>query len=435
MTIVSGRMIAARFELDRRLGSGGMADVWLARDTASSVEVALKFALPSAGREARAALEREAEIGRRLRHPNIVRLLNDGEEDGVRYLVFEYAPGPSLRELIDWRGSLPESTVLEVGNAVAAALQHAHARGVLHNDLKPGNIIMTPTGGPKVLDFGAASSLSDTLGPARARELMGTIAYLAPEVLQGEPATPRSDIYALGLTLFEAATGRLPFPGSNPAAVAGQRLVQPAPRLRQFAPTASPRLESVVGIALSLDPAQRFASGEQFAGALAAPLPQAQQPTVAFAVEPSPQTAPDSPSPRRGPRWPLAVALGGLLVTGAGVALFFDDRRDEPDGDAQALAPVVTATPETPTPAPPTPTPVPPTATPTRESSGNSDGNFRNDDDNRGNGNSGNRGRGRGNSRPQLPALPTVEVPSPSELRDALSDLFESWRESLERDD
>ncbi|MCK9520724.1 MAG: serine/threonine protein kinase, partial [Dehalococcoidia bacterium] len=321
MQVGEAVLLDGRYRLERVLGSGGTSEVWLARDVVANVPVAIKRVLPGAGGEARDALRREAQIGRRLHHVNIVQVLESGEARGLPYLVTEYVEGPSLRELLGWRGGLPEADVVDIGRAVASALAHAHRRGILHNDLKPENILLGPTG-PKVADFGAASSLTQTVGPQRAQELMGTIAYLAPEVLQGEEPSIRSDLYALGLTLYEAAAGRLPFPGATPAAIAGQRLAQPPPPVRVLVPSASYELEATLARALQLNPSARFASAAELAAWLAA-APMVGHATVVIRRRtPGPPVAAvrTGGGSRRG-RIVAGSGVVGLLFAGGALAL------------------------------------------------------------------------------------------------------------------
>ncbi|MGE5596149.1 MAG: serine/threonine-protein kinase [Hyphomicrobiales bacterium] len=429
--------LAGRYELERRLGAGGMAEVWLARDALSGGAVAVKFVLPGAGAEAREALAREASIGRQLQHPNIAALLDSGEdEDGQPYLVFEYVTGPSLREMIAWRGPLPDATVRDIGLGVAAALEYAHARGVVHNDLKPENILLPPTG-PKVLDFGAADSLSRTVGPERARELMGTIAYLAPEVLQGADPSPASDVYALALTLYEARAGRLPFPGATPAAIAGQRLAGPAPALREAVPGADPELEAALIAALRSDPAQRVASAGQFARMLAAPTLAVTQPTVLVRRRARPEAVMVSPAaaaaPLRRRRWSAVVAttaMGGVLLAAGGLALALSRSSDpptstpEPTPDSQVLEVDTEPT------ATPTATPVPPTATPTPVPDEDSDGG--NPGPGHGNGDKDNSRDKKGkDDKKNLFDQDWPTPPSRDDVEDAVSSFFDALRKQV----
>ena len=172
----------------------------------------------------------------------------------------EYIHGYSLRQILDAQGRLDQADAVRYGQQIASALQYAHEQGVVHCDIKPENILITEEGVPKLADFGVAETIPRTLSPSEARAILGTIAYLAPEVLQGAPANPRSDVYSLAMTLYEAVAGRLPFAGTNPAAVAGQRLATPAPPLRTFARDVSPGLEATLAGGLAVSELDRFPS-------------------------------------------------------------------------------------------------------------------------------------------------------------------------------
>ena len=265
-------VIDGRYRLERLLGTGGVAEVWLAEDQRLERWVAVKVLREGFGTEYDSDLvrsfEREARVIARLQHPNIVGVYDAGRFGARHYLVMEYVHGHTLRQILEAHGRLAELDAIRYGAHVAGALQYAHDRGVIHCDVKPENIIVTEQGVPKVTDFGVAETISRTLSPDQARDIVGTIAYLAPEVLQGSPATPRSDVYSLSMTIYEAIAGRLPFSGANPAAVAGQRLAAPAPALRTFARDASPEVEAVLGRGLSVSPLDRYASAAEFAAAL-----------------------------------------------------------------------------------------------------------------------------------------------------------------------
>ncbi|MBI2766609.1 MAG: serine/threonine protein kinase [Chloroflexi bacterium] len=337
--------VGGRYQLLRPLGMGGYAEVWLATDDDTGRQVALK--LPRRERSAlaptgAAGCRRELAAAARLSHPNIVRLLDSGMDRGEPYLVFEYVDGPSLREALSTGGALPPSEVVRLGSELAGALAYAHSRGVLHNDIKPENILLARDGA-KLADFGAAAGLSRTLTASATHELAGTVAYLAPEVLQGAAASEASDIYSLALVLFEAAAGRLPWPGATAAAVAGQRLATPAPPLRSAAPGMPPAFEDAIARALSRSPAVRPASVAAFGAALVA-QPEATvaivAPTGAARASPTP-AAPAAPR-GSGPRVWMAATVAGIAVlatAGAGVALQWTGGSS---GDVSRQTPTVT---------------------------------------------------------------------------------------------
>lgn len=249
-----------------------MAEVWLAEDQRLGRWVAVK-ALREAfdetlDAETIAGFEREATVIARLQHPNIVAVHDAGSHEGRRYIVMEYVHGYSLRQLLETQGRLTEAEAIRYGTQVASALQYAHGLDIVHCDIKPENILINENGVAKVADFGVAETLTRTMTPRQAADLLGTVAYLAPEVIEGASPSPASDIYSLGLTVFEAIAGRLPFGGSTAGASIGQRLATPAPALRTFSRGASPEMEAVLARALSISPRDRFANAGAFAQAL-----------------------------------------------------------------------------------------------------------------------------------------------------------------------
>lgn len=369
-----------------------MADVWLAEDLRLERPVALKVLRESASDthtgDLVTSLDREARVIARLQHPNIVGIYDTGVFEGRHYLVMEYVQGYTLRQLLDARGPVQEGDAVRYALPVAGALQYAHDHGVVHCDVKPENILISEQGVPKVTDFGVAETVARTLSPEQARDIVGTIAYLAPEVLQGANADPRSDVYSLAMTVYEMVAGRLPFSGATPAAAAGQRLAVPAPPLRTFNPAASPDLEVVLAKALSIVPAARFASAFEFAAAMrraslrpGAATPVA-RPAPAVASPPIIARVPDQRQARRNPterlsRGPVqqrppggggvsaagvAAILGIIVVAALGglVAALVLTRSDTNSGTA---SPTATSAPT----AVATATLPPPTATPTNE--------------------------------------------------------------------
>ena len=361
--------VAERYSVIRLLGSGGMSRVWLARDELLHRDVALKASHLGVDAE----LDREARVLAGLRHPNIVSLFDLTERDGETYLVIEYVDGRSLAELLEERGSIDEPRVRRMGVTLANALAYAHSKGVLHNDIKPANIIIDREGEPHIADFGVAGVIRTTLTMASSSEFVGTLAYLAPEVIGGDRATPSSDVYSLAVTLYQCAAGCLPFP-SGTVANAVQRIAHPAPLLHMFAPNAGDRLEQALAKALAVLPGDRYRSAAEFSAALAPGQPTQRLASMAVAAQPA--LAADAkqsivavePKGRR--RWPLAAALlvgGGVALLAAGVRWLGPGATNQLDTHGPTIvagvAPLASATP-TPTatvaPAPsvfPTPTP------------------------------------------------------------------------------
>jgi eukaryotic-like serine/threonine-protein kinase len=305
---VDGRCLVGRYRVGALLAAGGMGEVWAARDLLLDRPVAVKVlggALAGDGRSAE-RLRREARAAGRLDHPNIARVLDLGEQDGRPYLVMELLEGESLAARIDRAGPMAPAEAARVVAAVADALQAAHAAGVVHRDVKPGNVFLTSAGEVKVLDFGIASAAGEpdlTTG-----DLLGTAAYLAPERALGRPATPAADLYSLGVVLYELLAGRRPFQGGSDVELAmAQVNARPAP-LALVAPATPPALAAACEHALAKDPAARPPSPGS-----CAPRPR---PGPRPARSPSPPLRPRPTGlpparPRPRPSWSRPVRPGG----------------------------------------------------------------------------------------------------------------------------
>lgn len=226
--------------------------MWLAEDERLARRVAVKVLrtlLAGAG-----DFEREVAILSSFRHPNIVTVYDVGEDDGLPFIVMEYVEGRSLRDRLR-EGPIAALEAARIGSAIASALAYAHAHGVLHNDVKPENILFDGDGQPRLTDFGIARVTGETLAPAEAGEIIGTLPYLAPEVLQGSGARAGADVYSLAVTLYESVAGRLPFDGPSTAALLGQKL---DPSLSHSLNLPAPRtLDRALASAMSFAPADR----------------------------------------------------------------------------------------------------------------------------------------------------------------------------------
>lgn len=324
-------VIDGRYELGAVIGRGAMGEVRSGRDVRLGREVAVKFLRPdlAAAADVRSRFEDEARAAARLSHSAIVTVFDSGEWEGVPYLVMECLPGRTLAdELAD--GPLAAERVRAIGVEVAGALATAHDLGVIHRDVKPGNILLTDSGAVKLADFGIAKS-TEALDLTLTGMIVGTPAYLAPERLAGEPATARSDVYSLGVVLYEALTGEKPFRGDTPIALAHaihSTLPQPvASRL----PGTDPALASAIDRAMAKDPAHRPTSAADLAMLLSSGMAPTRSDTI---VSGTPSTAtqvlPTKPSeettaPRGAPmasaaNWWRARTTGERQALGAIVA-------------------------------------------------------------------------------------------------------------------
>jgi len=259
------RVLGDRYEIHQRLARGGMAQVYLARDRSLDRPVAVKELVPEFATDPNFVerFRREAQAAANLSHPNIVGVYDWGTQDGTYFIVMEYVDGPSLSQVIRRDGPLHPRRAAELAGEVAAALGFAHSRGVVHRDVKPGNVLLTGTGQSKVTDFGIARALStpdDDL--TQAGSVMGTATYFSPEQAQGLSVDPRSDLYSLGVVLYEMVTGRTPFSGDTPLAIAYKHVQdQPAPP-STVVPEIPRGLEAIIMKLLQKRPDDRYPTAE-----------------------------------------------------------------------------------------------------------------------------------------------------------------------------
>ena len=309
MSLAAGSRLGP-YQIDALLGAGGMGMVYRARDARLERDVAIKILPPGVltDESARKRFRKEALALAKLSHPNIAAVYDVGEADGIDYIVMECVPGQSLAALLS-AGPLPAEQALALSAQVAAALEEAHEQGVVHRDLKPANILVTPKGQVKVLDFGIAKllapdgaslSVTETQGP------IGTPLYMSPEQASGEPVDFRTDLWSLGVVLFESLTGRAPFGGAGPWGLLRAITHDPAPSLRDIRPEIPEALEGVVSRALTKDVTRRYQTAAELSRDLGVTLTSLRTPAA-------PST------PRVGPRVlvPAVLALT-LLGTAAG---------------------------------------------------------------------------------------------------------------------
>jgi serine/threonine protein kinase len=355
----TGELIAGRYETGELIGRGGMADVHAGFDRRLERPVAIKTLRPETAvrTDIRFRFAAEARAAAQLSHPNAVAVFDVGEHDETPFIVMERLPGTTLADRI-MAGPVDPELVRRVARDVLAALSAAHVRGIVHRDVKPGNILLATDGSAKIADFGIAKSVAG-LDVTRTGQLLGTPAYLAPERVHGSPATPRSDLYSLGVVLYEALTGTKPYDGDTPVGVA-HAIQQGRHRpLHEARPDLDPRLVATVERAMASNPADRFDTAEQMSVALAPRRVDATMlltPLPALPVDDTVDSVPmsavvgaaASPSSVSGWRMLVSALIALIVLVAGGLALASGDRR------APLPSPTSPAAPTTAPKAPPT---------------------------------------------------------------------------------
>ena len=320
--LADGAVVDGRYRIVRRIGSGGMADVYLCEDTHLGREVALKVLHRRFAQDAEFVerFRREASAAAGLQHPHVVGIFDRGDHEGTYYIAMEYLRGRTLKDVVTAEAPLDQLRTISIGSQILRAAGFAHRNDVVHRDFKPHNVIVDEAGNVKVTDFGIARAGASEM--TETGSIMGTAQYLSPEQAQGHEVTQRSDVYSIGVMLYELLTGRLPFDGDSAVAIALKHMSDPPPPMNREGLRIEPNLEAVVLGALAKEPAARWQSAEDFAAALEACRPYAEAfaagdaggDTAIFAAVPVPP--PTEGAAREKPRrWPaIALALAVLAL-------------------------------------------------------------------------------------------------------------------------
>jgi beta-lactam-binding protein with PASTA domain/tRNA A-37 threonylcarbamoyl transferase component Bud32 len=340
MTIDQPVMLGGRYRVENELGRGGMAKVYRGQDTVLGRTVAIKILAPQYAEDQGFVqrFRREAQAAARISNQTIVSVFDTGSDDGVHFIVMEYVEGRTLADYLTGGGRIMPDRAIDIAIDVARALEAAHAQGVIHRDIKPGNIMLDGQGDVKVTDFGIARVTATAETVAQTAAVLGTASYLSPEQAQGQPVDIRSDIYSLGCVLFEMVTGRPPFPGDSPVTVASKHVLEQPTPPSQINQDVSPDLDAVILRALAKNPANRYQSATEMREDLervkrgqpveATPLLPAGLGTtqVIHRDQPAqtavlPPTGP--PEEEQRSRWWIPVLVTLLILGLLGIVLFF----------------------------------------------------------------------------------------------------------------
>jgi eukaryotic-like serine/threonine-protein kinase len=341
----AGDLIVGRYELVELIGRGGMSSVWKAEDRLLDRTVAIKVLHEQFTNDDEYVerFRREARSVAQLSHPNIVTVIDRGQDDGRQYIVFEYVAGENLKQVIERGGPLPVRDALLLALQMARALSFAHDRGLIHRDVKPQNVLLNEDGQAKMTDFGIARSV-DVEGVTVTGTVLGTSEYIAPEQARGQRVDALTDVYSLGVVLYELLIGDVPFRGENFVAIALRHVNEPPPSVLERRPECPPRVALAVERAMSKRPEERFGSMEELAAELDDCLadldPSSEEATMISRQPVAPPRARRAARPRRrrhGILWPV-VAVAAVLGIAALAAFGAMALRDDGDGDGAAAA-------------------------------------------------------------------------------------------------
>jgi serine/threonine-protein kinase len=318
-------VVGGRYELEELVGSGGMSSVYRARDRVLERTVALKVLHRQLADDDEYVerFRREAQMVAGLVHHNIVTVIDRGADDGRPFIVFEFVGGENLKQLVEREGPLPVERALELAIQIAHGLAFAHENGYIHRDVKPQNVLLNGNGEAKVTDFGIARSLDVQHGMTQTGAVVGTSEYIAPEQAQGQHVDERTDVYSLGILVYELLTAELPFSGDNFVAVAMQHINESPPWVSERRPDVTRRLDQAVARSLAKQPEDRFATMADFGRELDACLGEAR--AGGGGSETMVLSRPRIRRPRRFSTAPLLVALG-LAVAAAVLVVVLTNR-------------------------------------------------------------------------------------------------------------
>jgi serine/threonine protein kinase len=330
-------LLAERYALDSAIARGGMATVWRARDEVLARTVAVKVLHPhlSDDESFLERFRREAYAAARLTHPNIVSIYDTGfdrdEHGGERhYIVMEYCGGGTIADLVRRAGGrLPTEEVADIGIAICDALEYAHAAGIVHRDIKPANVLRSETGALKVGDFGIAKAATESRDITTTGTILGTVTYLSPEQARGEEPDARSDVYSLGVVIYELLVGRVPFQGDSQVATALMHVNERPPAPRAIVPGISREIEAVVMRALAKDPEDRYSSAGEMRDALFAAGGRS---STSVMRVPARANVPSAPVSRSEMRWlvPVLLLIAMAIAAVAFLPNLLTEEEDEP---------------------------------------------------------------------------------------------------------